>query len=38
MDHGCHEIDDRCGSRGLDMSEDLNIVHLYKCYARDKQI
>lgn len=29
MDHGCHEIDDNCGSHGLDMPEDLNIVHLY---------
>lgn len=32
MDHGCHEIDDNCGSHGLDMPEDLNIVHLYKAY------
>lgn len=30
MDHGCHEIDGGCGSHGLDMEEDLNIVHLYK--------
>lgn len=29
MDHGCHEIDGGCGSHGLDMEEDLNIVHLY---------
>ncbi len=29
MDHGCHEIDDGCGSHGLDMPEDLNIMHLY---------
>ena len=29
MDHGCHEIDGDCGSHGLDMEEDLNIVHLY---------
>jgi hypothetical protein len=34
MDHGCHEIDDGCGSHGLDMPEDLNIVHLYKGYAK----
>lgn len=33
MDHGCHEIDDGCGSHGLDMPEDLNIVHLYKAHA-----
>ena len=32
MDHGCHEIDGGCGSHGLDMDEDLNIVHLYKAY------
>lgn len=30
MDHGCHEIDGGCGSHGLDMEEDVNIVHLYK--------
>lgn len=34
MDHGCHEIDGECGSHGLDMEEDLNIVHLYKAYPR----
>lgn len=32
MDHGCHEIDGGCGSHGLDMDEDLNIVHLYRAY------
>ena len=32
MDHGCHEIDGNCGSHGLDMMEDINIVHLYKGY------
>lgn len=36
MDHGCHEIDGGCGSHGLDMPEDLNIVHLYKGYPRAK--
>lgn len=30
MDHGCHEIDGNCGSHGLAMEEDLNIVHLYQ--------
>ncbi|MBQ8369369.1 MAG: alkaline phosphatase family protein [Clostridia bacterium] len=30
MDHGCHEIDGGAGSHGLDMEEDLNIVHLYR--------
>ena len=32
MDHGCHDIDGQCGSHGLDMPEDLNIVHLYNIY------
>ncbi len=35
MDHGCHEIDGECGSHGLDMEEDLNIVHLYGAYAAE---
>ena len=34
MDHGCHEIDGNCGSHGLDMEEDLNIVHFYKRFAK----
>jgi len=29
MDHGCHDIDGGCGSHGLDMAEDLNILHFY---------
>lgn len=29
-DHGCHEIDGECGSHGLDMEEDMNIIHFYK--------
>lgn len=37
MDHGCHEIDGGCGSHGLDMPEDINIVHLYKGYARSDE-
>ena len=28
-DHGCHEIDGGAGSHGLDMPEDLNILHFY---------
>ena len=36
MDHGCHEIDDGCGSHGLDMDEDINIVHLYKAFKAEK--
>ncbi len=35
MDHGCHEIDGECGSHGLDMEEDLNIVHLYGAYPSE---
>ena len=37
MDHGCHEIDGGCGSHGLDMSEDLNIVHFYKGYPKERK-
>lgn len=33
MDHGAHEIDGGCGSHGLDMPEDLNIVHLYQAHG-----
>ena len=36
MDHGCHEIDGGCGSHGIYMPEDINIVHLYKGYAKKK--
>ena len=32
MDHGCHEIDEDLGSHGLDMPEDLNILHMYKAW------
>ena len=35
MDHGCHEMDGECGSHGLDMEEDLNIVHLYGAYPSE---
>ena len=28
-DHGCHEIDGNCGSHGLDMPEDMQIIHFY---------
>ena len=35
MDHGCHEIDGDSGSHGLDMDEDLNIVHYYKAYKAE---
>lgn len=36
MDHGCHEIDGNCGSHGLDMEEDLNILHLFRAYPAEK--
>ena len=36
MDHGCHEIDGGCGSHGLDMEEDLNILHLYQIYPAEE--
>ena len=29
-DHGCHEIDGNLGSHGLDMAEDMNIIHFYR--------
>ena len=29
-DHGCHEIDGNCGGHGLDMAEDMDIVHFYR--------
>lgn len=35
MDHGCHKIDENAGSHGLDMPEDINIVHLYKGYKKE---
>ncbi len=28
-DHGCHAIDGGCGSHGLDMPEDMEIIHAY---------
>lgn len=37
MDHGCHEIDGNCGSHGLDMDEDINIVHSYKIYKKNNR-
>ena len=36
MDHGCHEIDGNCGSHGLDMDEDFNIVHFYKILTAEQ--
>lgn len=37
MDHGCHEIDGGCGSHGINMPEDMNIVHLYKGYPKEEK-
>ena len=34
MDHGCHEVDEGSGAHGLDMDEDINIVHLYKAIPK----
>lgn len=31
-DHGCHEIDGNLGSHGLDMPEDMDIVHFYRFF------
>lgn len=28
-DHGCHEIDGDCGSHGLEVPEDMNVIHFY---------
>ena len=36
MDHGCHEIDGGCGSHGLDMPEDMNIIHFYGFHTPEK--
>jgi hypothetical protein len=34
-DHGCHEIDAECGSHGLDMPEDMNVIHFYGIHTAD---
>lgn len=31
-DHGCHDIDGGLGSHGLDMPEDMEIVHFYSLW------
>lgn len=33
-DHGCHEIDGDSGSHGLDMEEDMNILHFYEFFPK----
>ncbi len=34
-DHGCHDVDSGSGSHGLDMEEDMNIIHLYGVKAAE---
>lgn len=34
-DHGCHEIDGGCGAHGLDMEDDMNIIHFYGVKAKE---
>lgn len=36
-DHGCHEIDGGCGSHGLDMPEDMQVVHLWTSGERMRE-
>ncbi len=36
-DHGCHEIDGKCGSHGLDMDEDMNVIHAYGWFEADNK-
>ncbi|MDD3243015.1 MAG: hypothetical protein PHD32_04735 [Eubacteriales bacterium] len=36
-DHGCHEIDGEMGSHGLEMPEDLNIMHFYGAFPRQEK-
>ena len=31
-DHGCHEIDGKMGSHGLDMEEDMWVVHFWETF------
>ena len=33
-DHGCHQIDKNAGSHGLDMEEDMNVIHFYGAKPR----
>ena len=29
-DHGCHEIDGNLGDHGLDIAEDMNVIHFFR--------
>ncbi len=33
-DHGCHAIDGGLGSHGLDMPDDMNVIHFYRFIGR----
>lgn len=35
-DHGCHEIDGGCGAHGLDMEDDMNVIHFYGIKPAEK--
>jgi len=35
-DHGCHQIDKSAGSHGLDMEEDMNVIHFYGAKAKSE--
>ena len=35
-DHGCHEIDGNLGSHGLDMDADMNIIHFYGFFNKER--
>lgn len=35
-DHGCHEIDGGAGSHGLEMEQDMNVIHFYGARAAQK--
>jgi predicted AlkP superfamily pyrophosphatase or phosphodiesterase len=36
-DHGCHEIDGGLGSHGLDMPEDINVVHMFQAFPKEEK-
>ncbi len=35
-DHGCHQIDGDLGSHGLDMEQDMNIIHFYGAKPKER--
>ena len=36
MDHGCHHTPIGKGSHGMDIDEDMNIIHYYQAYPAEK--